>query len=246
MSTIANWYGHTFEVSPQLIRSFSGLSIKSGCETTEKNSANQKYQERKYGNSPEVEFTIHLSALTGVTDVYAEAMQYIQEATDGACSYFYIGDQKLIQAQLILVSAEVSEIVTMPGNGGKWISADVKVKFQQGTLTDGLAVAEPAGDGGGGWYDEPSGGGGGGTKKKNIPSVTIVDIQTADDAAKAGKEASKGLLGRLADIAIGGANTVVTAAKNAINTAQKQNASTGRANPPAGNAKATVNKAVGK
>lgn len=137
MATIANWNGHTFEVSPKLIRSFTDLSIKGSCETTDKNSDKQKYVERKYGDIPQISMTIELNAQTGVTDVYGEAQEFVKEATDGAAAYFYMGSSKLIPAKMMLTEAEVTEIVIMPGQGDKWISCRVKVKFKQGSVSDG-------------------------------------------------------------------------------------------------------------
>ena len=148
MATMANWNGHTFVVSPSLIRSYTELTIKGSCETTTKNTEKQKYVEHKYGEIPEISLTVNLNAQTGVTDVYSEAMQYVQEATDGACAYFYLGGTKLIPAKMMLTSAEVVEIVSMPGVGNKWISCDVRLKFQQGSRSDGdTSGYDTSGDG---------------------------------------------------------------------------------------------------
>ena len=77
MATIATWNGHTFEVSPKLIRGFNGLTLKGGCETTDKNTNGQKYLERKYGEIPELSLTTQLNMLTGVTDVFTEATTWV-------------------------------------------------------------------------------------------------------------------------------------------------------------------------
>jgi len=161
MATMANWNGHTFVVSPQLIRSYTELTIKGSCETTTKNTEKQKYVEHKYGEIPEISMTVSLNAQTGVTDVYKEAMEYVQEATDGACAYFYLGGSKLIPATMMLTSAEVTEIVSMPGMGNKWISCDVKLKFQQGSKSDG----------GGG--DST---GSGGSQKESVKTYNLRDV----------------------------------------------------------------------
>lgn len=136
MATIANWNGHTFEVASNLIRGFTDFSIRGSCETTTKNTDNQKYEEHKYGESPEISMTIALNALTGVTDVFGEAMEFVNEATQGACAYFYMGTRKLVPAQLMLISAEVTQVVIAPGNGSRWISCDVNIEFKQGTKND--------------------------------------------------------------------------------------------------------------
>ena len=149
MATMGNWNGHTFVVSPSLIRGYTDLSIEGGCETTTKNSDKQKYEERKYGESPTVSFTIGLNAQLGVTDVYGEAMEFVKEATEGACAYFYLGATKLIPAKLILTKATVTEIVNMPGRGDQWISCDVSLTLKQGAKTDGSnGVSSGSGAGG--------------------------------------------------------------------------------------------------
>ena len=137
MAQMANWNGHTFTVSPNLIRGFTDLSIKGGCETTDKNSEKQKYVERKYGEIPEIGMTVGLNALTGVTDVFSEAMAFVKEAMEGACAYFYLGTSKLLPAKMMLIQAEVVEVVNLPGKGDKWISCNVKLKFKQGSKNDG-------------------------------------------------------------------------------------------------------------
>lgn len=161
MATIANWNGHTFEISPSLIRGFTDMTIKGSCETTDKNSEKQKYVERKYGEIPEIGMTVGLNAQTGVTDVMKEALEFVKEATDGATAYFYMGSEKLIPAKMMLTQAEVVEIVHMPGQGAKWISCNVKLTFKQGTKNDGKS----------------GGGGNNGNNNNNTkPSVKTVDL----------------------------------------------------------------------
>ena len=162
MATIANWNGHTFEVSPHLIRGFTDMSIKAGCETTDKNSGKQKYVERKYGEIPEISMTVGLSAQTGVTNVFKEAMEFVEEATEGATAYFYLGSSKLLPGKMMLTNAEVGDIVHMPGKGATWISCDVKLTFKRGSGSssgEGGSSGGGGGSSGGGSY---SGGGGGG------------------------------------------------------------------------------------
>lgn len=176
MATIANWNGHTFEVSPTLIRGFTELRIEGGCETTTKNSSKQKYEERKYGESPTISMKVHLNAQLGVTDVYAEAMELLKEATEGACDYFYLGSSKLVPAKLILTRASIAEIVHLPMSGNTWISCDVQLTFKQGTKNDGSS-----GSG--------SGSSGGGSKSKKAS----VKKSTASPTPVAGPTTQKGL-----------------------------------------------------
>ena len=165
MATIANWNGHTFEISPSLIRGFTDLSIEGGCETTTKNSSKQKYEERKYGESPTISMTAHLNAQLGVTDVRAEAMEFVQEATEGACAYFYLGTAKLFPAKLILTKASISQIVHIPLSGDTWISCDVQLTFKQGTKNDGSSGSS-------------SSSGGSGSKKKSVKKSTSIPAAT--------------------------------------------------------------------
>ena len=165
MATIANWNGHTFEVSPNLVRGFTELSIKGGCETTTKNSSKQKYEERKYGEGMDITLNAHLNALSGVTDVMSEAMAFVQEANEGASDYFYMGTVKLVAAKLLLKGAEITEIETMPGKGDRWISCSVKLTFKQGSKND-------SGSG-------SSGSSGGGSRKKSVRTTGVKATATA-------------------------------------------------------------------
>lgn len=198
MATIANWNGHTFEISPNLIRGFTDFTIKGSCETTTKNSNKQKYEEHKYGESPQIGMTIGLNAMTGVTDVFSEALEFVQEATDGACAYFYMGEKKLIPAKLILVSAEVTEVVHMPGEGCKWISCDVKVSFKQGTKDDGKS-----GSG--------SGDGSNGSKKTSVKTTSAVAKTAANGLVAGALSAVKGLVEK----GINGLKSLISNAKSA-------------------------------
>lgn len=47
MAEIGSWNGHSFTVSPTLIRGFTGLTIKGSSETEDKTSNSQKYVSRK-------------------------------------------------------------------------------------------------------------------------------------------------------------------------------------------------------
>lgn len=167
MATIANWNGHTFEVSPSLIRGFTDMTIKGACETTDKNSDKQKYVERKYGEIPEISMTVGLNAQTGVTNVFKEALEFVQEATEGATAYFYMGSSKLLPAKMMLTQAEVVEIVHMPGQGAKWISCNVKLTFKQGAKND-----SGSGTRGG------SSSGTGGTQKATVKTSTLTSLVT--------------------------------------------------------------------
>lgn len=163
MSQIGNFNGHVFEVSDSLIRGFTELSINGGCETTEKNTNEQKYVERKYGNAQTITMVVGLNALLGVTDVYGEAMQLVAEAEAGATGYFYLGGRKLVSCQLMLTRADVVEVETLAGRGDVWIKCNVRITLQQASDNDGSI---PASSGGG------SGSGGSGNGKTEAETST--------------------------------------------------------------------------
>ncbi|MBQ8088473.1 MAG: hypothetical protein IJ234_08645 [Clostridia bacterium] len=141
MAVIGRWNGHTFEVSPSLVRSFTDLTVKGSCETKTKNSKKQKYVVRKYGEIAEISMTLGLNALLGVNDVRSEAMQMISDSIEGAQDYFYVGDGKLLPCEVMLISASVEQIEVMPGDGGTWIRCDVKCSFKQASKNDEIATA---------------------------------------------------------------------------------------------------------
>lgn len=153
MAEIARWNNHTFEVSPGLIRGFTGLQIKGSSETEDKEISKEKFVTRKNAKPTEISLTVNLNALLGC-DVRSEAMQFIADAKAGATGYFYIGDKKLVTCQLMLTEASISE--TQITAKGKWVTAQVQLSFKQASKDDGTTSA-PAATGGGGGY---SGGGG--------------------------------------------------------------------------------------
>lgn len=149
MAEIASWNGHKFVVQPKLIQSFEDLSIKGSCETTDKTSGGKKYVQWKSGDATQISFTVVLNALAGCSDVYGEAQKYVSEASSGAMAYFYLGSKKAIDAEMMLVSAEVQEVVTRPGSGEKWISCKVKLTMKQGLPPDKEEPASSGSSGGG-------------------------------------------------------------------------------------------------
>ena len=152
MPDIASWNGHKFVVNSRMIASFRELTIKGSCETTDKTANNQKYMERKNGEATQIVFVVELNALTGVKNVYGEAMKYVDEARNGKTDYLYLGSSKAGKAKMMLVSAEVQEIVFANGKGNKWVSCEVKLTMKQGSQTES-----------GGDSSSDSGGGGGGS-----------------------------------------------------------------------------------
>ena len=147
MAEIASWNGHSFTVSPKLIRGFTGLTIRGSSETENKSSGGQNYVSRKNGNPSEIGLTAELSALTGC-DVKNEALKFVNEAHSGAKGYFYMGGKKLIACQLMLTEASVSETTIAPN--GTWISCKVKLTMKQCAKYDGSGSSSSSSSSGSG------------------------------------------------------------------------------------------------
>lgn len=143
----AQWNNHRFTVSPQVIRGFTGLSIKGASETEDKESGKQQYASRKAGKPSEISLTAHLNKLTGC-NVRDEALAFVTDAQSGATNYFYVGGKKLIASQLMLTEAAVDEVQIAPD--GTWISCTVKLNLKQ---SQGNAQVAKAGGGGGTSYE---------------------------------------------------------------------------------------------
>ena len=147
---VARWGGHTFEVSPEVIRSFDKLTVKGGSDTDDKIQSKQKYLTRKNGKPTEVGMNVVLNAFTGA-DVRSEAMAFVDEAQKGKSDWIYVGGEKLVPCQLMLTEAAVEEIAITPG--GVWTRASVKLTFKQSDLGDEKIKKKPAKTTGGGDAD---------------------------------------------------------------------------------------------
>lgn len=133
---IARWNGHIFEVSSEVVRGFTGLSITGSTETEDTENGGQKYVSRKNGKPKQITLTAILNAQFGCS-VKAEAMAFVDEATASEKDYFYIGGKKLMECSLMLVQADVSEVAIAPG--GTWVRADVKLTLKQCSKNDSSA-----------------------------------------------------------------------------------------------------------
>lgn len=142
MAEIGNWNGHVFEVSPTVVRSFTGLTLKGSSETEEKKSGNEIYVQRKNAKAREVSMTIMLNANFGV-DVQQEATAFIDEACAGANDYFYINGKKLCACMLMLTEASIDNVQISPG--GIWISCEVKLTMKQCTKDGGTTEEKSSG-----------------------------------------------------------------------------------------------------
>lgn len=136
MAEIASWNGHSFVVSPTVIRGFTGLTIKGGSETEDKTSGGDKYVSRKNSSPSQVSLTAELNALLGC-DVRKEAMKFIDDANAGSKGYFYMAGKKLLPCQLMLTEASVTETSISPN--GTWLGCKVQLTMKQCGKYDGSA-----------------------------------------------------------------------------------------------------------
>ena len=204
MAEIASWNGHSFTVSPKLIRGFTGLTIKGSSETEDKTSDGQKYVSRKNSNPSEITLTAELNALTGC-DVKNEALKFVDEARSGAKNYFYMGGKKLITCQLMLTEASVSETTIAPN--GTWISCKVKLTMKQCAKYDGSSSSSSSSSSSG------SSGSSSGSKKTSTKKTSTTTTKKTTTAAVVGAVA-----GAVAAVAKT-ATTVVKAVSAASKTA---------------------------
>lgn len=187
----AQWNNHRFTVSPQVIRGFTGLSIKGASETEDKESGKQQYASRKAGKPSEISLTAHLNKLTGC-NVRDEALAFVTDAQSGATNYFYVGGKKLIASQLMLTEAAVDEVQIAPD--GTWISCTVKLNLKQ---SQGNAQVAKVGGGGGGGGTSYKGGIGAGAATKAVAAArakaakdAVTKINQVVNAAKAASKKS--------------------------------------------------------
>ena len=205
MAEIASWNGHSFTVSPKLIRGFTGLTIKGSSETEDKTSDGQKYVSRKNSNPSEITLTAELNALTGC-DVKNEALKFVDEARSGAKNYFYMGGKKLITCQLMLTEASVSETTIAPN--GTWISCKVKLTMKQCAKYDGTGSSSSSSSSSSGSSSSSSG-----SKKTSTKKTSTTTTKKTTTAAVVGAVA--GAVAALAKTA----TTVVKAVSAASKTA---------------------------
>lgn len=168
MAEMGRWNGHVFEVSPKLIRGFTGLTIKGASNTEDKESGGQGYVSRKHGKPMEVSLSVALNAMTGC-DVRTEAMKFVEEARAGKKDYFYVGNKKLVTCQLMLTDASVKDVAIT--NGGKWVRAEVSLTMKQCSKNDGSSASSSGGGSSGGGS---SGGSKKSSKKKSVKQESLV------------------------------------------------------------------------
>lgn len=224
MPEVGKWNSHTFVVSPNVIRSFTGLTIKGSSETEDKETGGQKYVSRKSGKPAEISLTVLLSALTG-NDVRNEALAFVDEARRGSQGYFYVGGKKLVTCQLMLTDASISE--TQIASNGVWVGCKVQLTFKQSGKYDGESCGSSSGGG-------SSGGSSGGSKKSSVKKKTT----TSSGILSAVKGAVTGAISAVKKVAgavgaITGISKAVSTIKRITNNAKKQSKTTKKKTTPA-------------
>lgn len=225
MAEIASWNGHSFTVSPKLIRGFTGLTIKGSSETEDKTSDGQKYVSRKNSNPSEITLTAELNALTGC-DVKNEALKFVDEARSGAKNYFYMGGKKLITCQLMLTEASVSETTIAPN--GTWISCKVKLTMKQCAKYDGTGSSSSSSSSSSGSSSSSSGSKKTSTKKTST-TTTKKTTTAAVVGAVAGAVAAAAKTATTVVKAVSAASKTASALKTAVaavNNAKKTSSTT--------------------
>ena len=224
MPEVGKWNSHTYVVSPNVIRSFTGLTIKGSSETEDKETGGQKYVSRKSGKPAEISLTVLLSALTG-NDVRNEALAFVDEARRGSQGYFYVGGKKLVTCQLMLTDASISE--TQIASNGVWVGCKVQLTFKQSGKYDG----ESGGSSSGGGRGSSSSGGSKKTsvKKKTTTSSSI--LSAVKGAVTGAISAVKKVAGAVG--AVTGISKAVSTIKRITNNAKKQSQTTKKKTTPA-------------
>ena len=224
MPEVGKWNSHTFVVSPNIIRSFTGLTIKGSSETEDKETGGQKYVSRKSGKPAEISLTVLLSALTG-NDVRNEALAFVDEARRGSQGYFYVGGKKLVTCQLMLTDASISE--TQIASNGVWVGCKVQLTFKQSGKYDGESSGSSSGGGSGSSSS-------GGSKKTSVKKKTT----TSSGILSAVKGAVTGAISAVKKVAgavgaVTGISKAVSTIKRITNNAKKQSQTTKKKTTPA-------------
>lgn len=211
MAEIASWNGHSFTVSPNLIRGFTGLTITGSSETEDMESDGQKYVSRKNSKPSEISLTAELNALTGC-DVKGEAMAFVNEARSGATGYFYMSGKKLMACQLMLTDASISE--TTIAVNGTWVRCKVKLTMKQcGKYEDG---GTPSAASSGAYYGDSGGSSGSSSSKKTSTKTKTPTVTGGSDVDAVSMAAPKSSALKAAASVISATKNVSSALKSAV------------------------------
>lgn len=219
MAEIGRWNGHIFEVGPDVIRGFTGLTIKGSSETKDSTSGKEKYISRKNSKPTEVTITVQLNRSMGC-EVRDEAIALVEEAYNGKSDYFYVGDYKLVPCQLMLVEAQVKDTVII--NGATWQSASVQLSMKQCSKFD-TAAGSSSGSGGGGGGGRSGGSSRASTRRTSTTTTSRVSgalVRVASSTTWLSRTASR--IANATKKSSGSKDTVKTkAVKSAVKTVNK-------------------------
>lgn len=151
----ASFGGFIFEIAEEAML-FSDLKFSGECAVEENTSGTAQYVSRKNGKAGQVSFTAYLNAGLGA-NVRKTALEFEAAARHGQTGTLVVGEEALLPYKMILVKAEVSEIVISPT--GAWASAKVALTLRQAGVDgkDGYTGSS----GGGGFSTRRTGGTGG-------------------------------------------------------------------------------------
>ena len=225
MAEIGRWNGHIFEVSSNVVRGWTGLTVKGTIETTDKTKSKEMYVVRKQSKPTEISLSVHLHASLGC-DVRTEAFAFIDEARAGALDYFYIGEEKLVPYQLLLTEASIKEAKLFAD--GTWSSAEVKLTLKQGEIVTVKKTTTTSAS-----SSSSSSSSGSGSKKVSVKSTSTTTttkdkVQTTNSASTSSNSGS-GIITKAATAVAKSVTTtaakLVTAVKSVVSTAKTTSAS---------------------
>lgn len=171
----ASFAGFIFEIAEEAML-FSDLKFSGECAVEENTSGTAQYVSRKNGKAGQVSFTAYLNAGLGV-NVRKTALEFEAAARHGQTGTLAVGEEALLPYKMMLVKAEVSEIVISPT--GAWTSAKVALTLRQAGVDgkDGYT-----GSSGGAF----STGGSGGTGGDGVFNIGEAVIRGGTEAVKEG------------------------------------------------------------
>lgn len=156
----ASFGGFIFEIAEEAML-FSDLKFSGECAVEENTSGTAQYVSRKNGKAGQVSFTAYLNAGLGA-NVRKTALEFEAAARHGQTATLVVGEEALLPYKMILVKAEVSEIVISPT--GAWASAKVALTLRQAGVDgkdgytgssggDGFSTRRTGGTGGDGVFN---------------------------------------------------------------------------------------------
>ena len=124
---IGRFKNHTFEVSSGKIDALKDLTLSASAQTDTKSSGGVGFVTFKDGTYS-VGFSVTLNAYTGA-NVEKRAKALAAAAASGESGYVYIAGRRLVNAELMLTQADISNVQL--ARDGSWYYAEVKLSFKR-------------------------------------------------------------------------------------------------------------------